>query len=63
MNRKTGGLSEHTTGPLPLLFDLQLDPGEAYDLSGKYPDVAAQLAERMVAWEDDLRHNRTGRKN
>jgi uncharacterized sulfatase len=62
VNKKTGTLSEHTTGPLPLLFDLQMDPGEAYDLSGKHPDVAAQLAERMAAWEEKLRSNRTGRR-
>ena len=29
LNKKAGGMSEHTTGPLPLLFNLELDPGES----------------------------------
>ncbi|MFZ1863835.1 MAG: sulfatase [Polyangiales bacterium] len=54
LNKKIGGISEHTTGPLPLLFNLDTDPGESYDLKRKYPDVAATLSEQMTQWEAEL---------
>jgi uncharacterized sulfatase len=60
VNKKTGSLVEHTAGPLPLLFDLEIDPGEAYDVSGKHPEVAASLADRMDEWEAALQSNRSG---
>ncbi len=62
VNKRTGGISEHTTGPLPLLFDLETDPGEAYDVTAKHPDVVRQLAGRMDRWEEELRRNRMGWK-
>jgi len=60
LNKKAGHLIEHTAGPLPLLFDLEIDPGEAYDVSAKHPDVASSLANRMVEWEASLQRNRAG---
>ena len=60
LNKKAGGTSEHTTGPLPLLFNLELDPGESYDLTAKHPDMAAQLAEQMTRWEAQLAANPKG---
>jgi uncharacterized sulfatase len=60
LNETLGAMSEHTTGPLPLLFDLENDPGESYDLSGRHPELAAQLAERMTEWEASLAANRKG---
>jgi uncharacterized sulfatase len=62
LNKKAGGTSEHTTGPLPLLFNLELDPGESYDLTAKHPDVAGQLAEQMTRWEAELAANPKGWK-
>ncbi len=62
LNKKSGGMSEHTTGPLPLLFNLEIDPGESYDLSDKHSDVARRLADRMTQWEADLATNRKGWK-
>lgn len=54
LNEKLGGISEHTRGPLPLLFNLATDPGESYDLTAKHPDVAAELEEKMNEWEAAL---------
>ena len=54
--------SEQTTGPLPLLFNLELDPGESYDLTAKHPDVTSQLAEQMTRWEAELAANPKGWK-
>jgi hypothetical protein len=53
-------LSEHTTGPLPLLFNLETDPDESYDLSGRRPEVAKKLAGEMTKWEGAMRANREG---
>ena len=63
VNKKTGNFIEHTAGPLPLLFNLEIDPGEAYDVSSKHPDVAASLADRMGEWEAALQRNRAGWKH
>jgi arylsulfatase A-like enzyme len=60
VNKKLGRLTNHTTGPLPLLFDLGSDPGEAYDLTGKFPDVAERLDAAMTAWEAELESNPLG---
>lgn len=62
LNEKIGGISEHTTGPLPLLFNLEIDPGESYDLRGKYPSIATELSERMTEWEAELTANPKGSK-
>ncbi|KPK15920.1 MAG: hypothetical protein AMJ62_07985 [Myxococcales bacterium SG8_38] len=62
LNEELGGISEHTQGPLPLLFNLVADPGESYDLSARHPDVAANLAEKMTQWEAQLAANRKGWK-
>jgi uncharacterized sulfatase len=55
-------MSEHTTGPLPLLFNIEIDPGESYDLSGKFPDIATSLARAMQQWEAELASNPKGWK-
>jgi uncharacterized sulfatase len=62
LNKKAGGMSEHTTGPLPLLFNLDLDPAESYDLTAQHPDVVRQLDEQMTAWEAELAANPKGWK-
>ncbi len=62
VNKKMGSLSEHLNGPLPLLFNLDTDPGEAYDLTTKYPEMAEKLARRMDEWEQQLHDNRMGWK-
>lgn len=60
VNKKTGGMNEHTSGPLPLLFDLEVDPGEAYNVADRQPDVVTGLSAAMTQWEDELKTNRKG---
>jgi arylsulfatase A-like enzyme len=60
VNRKLGGLSNHTTGPLPMLFNLRTDPGESYNLADRYPDKVKELDSKMVTWEDRLNTNLFG---
>jgi hypothetical protein len=54
VNKKLGGLANHTTGPAPLLFDLRTDPGEAYDLASRYPEVVERLEAAMATWESRM---------
>lgn len=51
VNRVLGWLSRQTTGPLPLLYDLQGDPGEAYNLADRHPDRVRELTQVMTRWE------------
>jgi uncharacterized sulfatase len=60
VNKKLGDLANHTSGPLPLLFDLSTDPGEAYNLAERYPEVAAELEAAMRRWEAEMASNPLG---
>jgi arylsulfatase A len=54
VDKKLGGLTNHTEGPLPLLHDLSTDPGEAYNLAERFPDVVERLEAAMAAWETEM---------
>jgi arylsulfatase A-like enzyme len=60
VNKKLGRLSDHTRGPLPLLFNLRDDPGEAYNLAGRFPEKVKEMDSRMSRWEDTMAKNRLG---
>lgn len=45
------GISVPTLGTWPLLYHLDRDPGESYNVAGKYPDTAAQLADMLSDWK------------
>lgn len=38
----------------PFLFNLEDDPDESYDVSGRYPEKAAELENMMNEWEKNL---------
>jgi len=38
----------------PLLYDMELDPGESYNVINRYPEVAARM-EALMAAEDKVR--------
>ena len=44
----------------PLLYDLELDPGEAYNLRKTHPKVAAQMERRLQWWENANKSNLRG---
>ena len=46
----------------PMLYDLRLDPGEAYNVVQRHPDVAAQLRGYIERWERDFYTNPRGWK-
>jgi len=59
-NKKLGSLTNHTAGPLPLLHDLRSDPGEAYNLAERFPEVVRRLETAMTAWEAEMESNPLG---
>lgn len=60
VNKKLGAMSVYTTGPLPMLFDLDHDRNESYNLIEKYPDEGERLLAGMERWEKELETNRGG---
>lgn len=60
VNKKLGGLTTHTSGPTPLLFDLSVDPAEAYDLTDRHPGVVTRLEAAMARWEAEMAANPLG---
>ena len=53
-------MSIYTEGPLPLLFNLDNDPDESYNLINKYPAVGKDLANVISQWEKEMGKNPLG---
>lgn len=60
VNKEFGNLSNYTTGPLPMLFDLEIDESESYNLVSKYPDIAKQLNGMLQSWEEKMDQDPVG---
>jgi uncharacterized sulfatase len=60
INKVWGKISEHTQVQMPLLFNLESDPDESYNLINKYPDVGREMADIINQWEKDLEANPLG---
>ncbi len=59
-NKKLGRLANHTSGPLPLLFNLRTDPGEAYDLAASHPEIVKEMERAMSAWASEMESDPLG---
>jgi hypothetical protein len=59
-NKRLGGLANHTSGPLPLLYNLRTDPGEAYNLAPGHPEIVEEMETAMSAWESEMESNPLG---
>ena len=46
----------------PMLYDVALDPGEAYNLAARQPDVSARMLGYIERWEQDWLKNPRGWK-
>jgi uncharacterized sulfatase len=49
-----------TLGTWPLLYELAGDPGEAYNVAERHPDVTRELGERLEAWREAFHANPRG---
>jgi arylsulfatase A len=52
--RQTWGAERFAQMSLPQLFNLEIDPGESYDLSSRHPEVVAELMALMETFEAGL---------
>jgi len=46
----------------PLLYNLDKDPGEAYNVIDTYPDIARKLRQKLENWEKETMKNPRGFK-
>jgi hypothetical protein len=46
----------------PMLYDLSLDPGEAYNVVERHPEVAQRMLGYVERWEQDYFTNPRGWK-
>lgn len=51
------GVSIPTLGTWPLLYHLGQDPGEAYNVAAKYPEVAQKMASILETWRAEFYAN------
>ena len=51
-----------TLGTWPLLYDLQIDPGESYNVSKANPETTAELGEMIERWHSGFMANPRGWK-
>jgi len=49
-----------TLGTWPLLYDLERDPEEAYNVAKSHPERVRELSERLAAWRSGFRENPRG---
>jgi uncharacterized sulfatase len=49
-----------TLGTWPLLYDLERDPGEAYNVAASHPELVRALRARLEAWRAAFRENPRG---
>jgi uncharacterized sulfatase len=55
-----GKLGKGRLGRWPLLYDLDIDPRESYNLIDHFPEVGRSLHEQMEQWEQGLEQNLRG---
>ena len=55
-----GKWTNYMTGPMPMMFNLEKDKGEAYNLFEKYPEIGSQLLRQMETWDQHMENNRAG---
>jgi uncharacterized sulfatase len=49
-----------TLGTWPLLYDLERDPGEAYNVAASHPDRVREFQQRLEAWRAAFQENPRG---
>lgn len=60
VNKLWSKVASGKLGKTRLLFDLDRDPSESYNLIDNQPDIADKLEDIMMTWEKQLNDNRAG---
>ncbi|MBU2512808.1 hypothetical protein KJ966_15835 [bacterium] len=60
VNKKLVGISANKLGKWPLLYNLEKEPYENYDLSDNDPELVAKIAVIMNLWEKQMSENPSG---
>jgi arylsulfatase A-like enzyme len=47
-------------GEWPLLYNLETDPGESYNLAGNHPEIVEKMEALMKGWEREMQRNPEG---
>jgi uncharacterized sulfatase len=55
-----GSASVPTLGSWPMLYDLQRDPDESYNVAEKYPEMVKRLDDALTTWRRDFYANPRG---
>jgi arylsulfatase A len=63
VNKKLAGIAAGKLGKWPLLYDLETDPYENYDLSDNQPELVAEMEAIMSLWEKQMAENPEGIMN
>jgi uncharacterized sulfatase len=58
--KPAGKMGRGTLGRWPILYDLEIDPAESYNLIDNHPQVGRQLRGQMEEWEQGLEKNPRG---
>jgi arylsulfatase A len=59
-NTPLGSLGKGRLGRWPLLYDMEIDPGESYNLIDTYPDVGKKMLGILEKWERETAQNPGG---
>ena len=62
VNKKWTKIAAGKLGKYPLLYDLEKDPSESYNLADNMPELARKMEGVMTHWEEALKKNRAGIK-
>lgn len=55
-----GRLAKGSSGHWPLLYDMDLDPNESYDVMETYPEIGKKMLAMMETWEREMLKNPRG---
>ena len=55
-----GKIGKGNFGDWPNLYNFEVDPGESYNQSARYPEICRKMEGMMVAWEKEISRNPRG---
>ncbi len=55
-----GKIARGKAGSWPLLYDMEIDPNESYNVIDTYPEIGQEMLATMENWEKEMRRNPRG---